>query len=100
MTTATEGLLAALRRHTDRPTLTWSSPPAPLAGGFWAEMYIIELATHQTNSTGGSSQGSCPTPTPPHSRPQCSATSPIAGSLCRPFAAPAGRAANSIVPGA
>lgn len=44
MTTATEGLLAALRRHTNRPTLTWSSPPAPLAGGFWAEMYIIELA--------------------------------------------------------
>ncbi len=44
MTTATEGLLAALRLHTNRPTLTWSSPPAPLAGGFWAEMYSIELA--------------------------------------------------------
>ena len=44
MTSATEGLLAALRRHTNRPTLTWSSPPTSLAGGFWAEMYIIELA--------------------------------------------------------
>lgn len=39
----TDGLLAALRRHTNRPAMTWSTPPRPLAGGFWAEMYAIEL---------------------------------------------------------
>jgi aminoglycoside phosphotransferase (APT) family kinase protein len=39
----TDGLLAALRRHTNRPTLAWSAPPVPLAGGFWAEMYVVEL---------------------------------------------------------
>jgi aminoglycoside phosphotransferase (APT) family kinase protein len=39
----TDGLLAALRRQTSQPDMTWSSPPTPLAGGFWAEMYIIEL---------------------------------------------------------
>jgi aminoglycoside phosphotransferase (APT) family kinase protein len=40
----TDGLLAALRRHTNERTLAWSVPPVPLAGGFWAEMYIVELA--------------------------------------------------------
>ena len=39
----TDGLLAALRRHTNRPAMAWSVPPAPLAGGFWAEMYAVEL---------------------------------------------------------
>lgn len=47
----TDGLLAALRRQTNQPDVAWSSPPAPLAGGFWAEMYIIELtaAPHELN---------------------------------------------------
>ncbi|MGH9134737.1 MAG: phosphotransferase family protein [Ilumatobacteraceae bacterium] len=40
----TDGLLAALRRQTSHPDMTWSCPPVPLAGGFWAEMYIIGLA--------------------------------------------------------
>lgn len=40
----TDSLLAALRRRTDRPALEWSSPPQRLSGGFWAEMYAIELA--------------------------------------------------------
>jgi aminoglycoside phosphotransferase (APT) family kinase protein len=40
----TDRLLAALRRHTNEPTLAWSVPPVPLPGGFWAEMYIVELA--------------------------------------------------------
>lgn len=39
----TDGLLAAIRRQTRQPDLTWSRPPSPLAGGFWAEMYVIEL---------------------------------------------------------
>jgi aminoglycoside phosphotransferase (APT) family kinase protein len=39
----TDALLAALRRQTNQPAMDWSCPPAPLAGGFWAEMYIIEL---------------------------------------------------------
>ncbi len=40
----TDGLLAALRRSTNRPAMAWSRPPVPLAGGFWAEMYDVELA--------------------------------------------------------
>jgi hypothetical protein len=44
LTSSTDGLLAALRRLTDRPTLTWESPPARLAGGFWAQIYVVELA--------------------------------------------------------
>ena len=39
----TDGLLAALRRHTNRPDLAWATPPLALTGGFWAEMYVIEL---------------------------------------------------------
>ena len=39
----TDGLLAALRRHVNQPTMEWASPPVPLAGGFWAEMYVVEL---------------------------------------------------------
>jgi len=40
----TDGLLAALRRHTNRPTLSWAVPPAPLAGGFWAETFAVQLS--------------------------------------------------------
>jgi aminoglycoside phosphotransferase (APT) family kinase protein len=42
--TTTDGLLAAMRRRTNRPTIAWAVPPAPLAGGFWAEMYAVELS--------------------------------------------------------
>jgi len=42
--TTTNGLLAALRRQTGKPDIVWSCPPAPVAGGFWAEMHVIELA--------------------------------------------------------
>lgn len=42
-TTTTDRLLAALRRQANRPAMAWSCPPAALAGGFWAEMYVIEL---------------------------------------------------------
>jgi aminoglycoside phosphotransferase (APT) family kinase protein len=40
----TDGLLAALRRHTNQPTMGWAVPPAPLAGGFWAEMYAVQVS--------------------------------------------------------
>jgi hypothetical protein len=40
----TDGLLVALRRRSDRPALAWASPPQRLSGGFWAEMYAVELA--------------------------------------------------------
>src|SRR5215213_8865508 len=40
----TDGLLAALRRHTNRPTLSWAVPPAPLADGFWAETFAVQLS--------------------------------------------------------
>ena len=48
----TDGLLAALRRHTGTPDMAWSCPPVPLAGGFWAEMYVIELADPPTELDG------------------------------------------------
>lgn len=34
----------ALRRTTGINDLDWATPPAPLRGGFWAEMYTVELA--------------------------------------------------------
>jgi aminoglycoside phosphotransferase (APT) family kinase protein len=37
-------LLDALRDLTDRSDLRWAVPPAPLSGGFWAEMFTVELA--------------------------------------------------------
>ena len=40
----TDALLAALRRQTNRPELSWAVRPEPLTGGFWAEMYVVELA--------------------------------------------------------
>ncbi len=40
----TDALLAALRRHTDQPTMAWASPPVALPGGYWAELYVIELS--------------------------------------------------------
>ena len=43
-TTTTDRLLDALRNSTGNGELDWARPPAPLAGGFWAEMYRIELA--------------------------------------------------------
>lgn len=39
----TDRLLAALRQHTGRPDLDWARPPEPIKGGFWAEMYTVEL---------------------------------------------------------
>lgn len=33
----------ALRRTTGIEDLDWATPPAPLRGGFWAEMYTVEL---------------------------------------------------------
>lgn len=33
-----------LRRTTGIDDLDWATPPTPLRGGFWAEMYIVELA--------------------------------------------------------
>ena len=40
----TDALLAALRRHANQPAMAWASPPAALTGGYWAEMYVIELS--------------------------------------------------------
>lgn len=37
-------LRSALRRTTGIDDLDWATPPAPLRGGFWAEMYTVELA--------------------------------------------------------
>lgn len=38
-----DGLLAALRHQTNQPNLEWKTTPTKLAGGFWAEMYTVEL---------------------------------------------------------
>ena len=40
----TDALLAALRRHANQPAMAWTRPPAALTGGYWAEMYVIELS--------------------------------------------------------
>jgi aminoglycoside phosphotransferase (APT) family kinase protein len=50
--TTTDGLLAALRRHTAIDELAWARPPRPLTGGFWAEIYDIELAHPPAHLTG------------------------------------------------
>ncbi len=51
-TASTDGLLAALRQHTGIEHLAWATPPEPLTGGFWAEMYIVELADPPTPLAG------------------------------------------------
>ncbi len=43
-TDTTDNLLAALRHLTGTGDLDWATPPLPLAGGFWAELYDVELA--------------------------------------------------------
>lgn len=48
----TDRLLAALRRHTARNDLTWARPPVPMSGGFWAEMYTVELDDAPTGLAG------------------------------------------------
>jgi aminoglycoside phosphotransferase (APT) family kinase protein len=42
-TTTTDSLLAAIRHRTGIEDLHWARPPLPLSGGFWAEMYDVEL---------------------------------------------------------
>ncbi len=42
----------ALRRTTGIDDLDWATPPAPLHGGFWAEMYTVELADPPPTLTG------------------------------------------------
>lgn len=41
---AADSLLDVLRGHTGLPHLAWRRPPERLAGGFWAEMFVVELA--------------------------------------------------------
>ncbi len=36
-------LLDELRHQLDEPTLDYLTPPRPLTGGFWAEMFVLEL---------------------------------------------------------
>lgn len=40
----TAALLDDLRRQLGRPDLAYETPPVPLSGGFWAEVYAIRLA--------------------------------------------------------
>lgn len=46
-------LLAALRRHAQAPHLAYAVPPAPLAGGFWAQLYTFRLAQAPPELSGG-----------------------------------------------
>jgi aminoglycoside phosphotransferase (APT) family kinase protein len=48
----TDLLLADLRRAVGDETLSWAAPPERLYGGFWAEMYRIELAGAPVDLTG------------------------------------------------
>jgi len=41
--TTTDLLLDAVRTATGRPALAYAAPPAPLSGGFWAEMYAVRF---------------------------------------------------------
>lgn len=50
--TTTDSLLAALRHHTGNGNLDWARPPLPLSGGFWAEMYDVELVDPAERLTG------------------------------------------------
>jgi len=43
-TSTLDQLRNALRRTTGIDDLDWANPPTPLHGGFWAEMYTVELA--------------------------------------------------------
>lgn len=43
-TSAPEQLRGALRRISGLDELDWATPPTPLRGGYWAEMYSVELA--------------------------------------------------------
>ena len=51
-TTTTDRLRDALRRITGVGDLDWAAPPTPLTGGFWAEMYTVELADPPTELAG------------------------------------------------
>ena len=51
-TTTTDLLLAALRHQTGIEDLTWARIPQPLSGGFWAEMYDVELGDSTGQLTG------------------------------------------------
>lgn len=44
MTATIDRLLAAVRHRTGIDDLDWATQPRPLTGGFWAEMYTVELA--------------------------------------------------------
>lgn len=50
--TTTDLLLAALRHQTGIEDLNWARSPQPLAGGFWAEMYDVELVDTTDQLTG------------------------------------------------
>lgn len=43
-TATTDRLLNAVRHVTGIDDLDWARAPQPLAGGFWAEMYVVEFA--------------------------------------------------------
>lgn len=43
----TNGLLAAIRAEAGSPSLEWARAPVPLTGGFWAELWRVELATDE-----------------------------------------------------
>lgn len=52
VSTTTDLLLAALRHQTGIEDLNWARSPQPLAGGFWAEMYDVELVDTTEHLTG------------------------------------------------
>lgn len=50
--TTTDELRNALRSVTGVDDLDWATPPTPLHGGFWAEMYTVELVEVATWEAG------------------------------------------------
>ena len=96
----TDGLLAALRRQTGQPDMAWSCPPVPLAGGFWAEMYMIELAGAPAELEGRLVARIMPDPATAGFETAMQRHLNRCSSPRRRSDAPASRAATSIAPGA
>jgi hypothetical protein len=98
-TATTDGLLTALRCQANQPAIAWSVPPARLAGGFWAEMYVIELTDPPRDLDGCLVARIMPDPATAAFETAMQGHLTRWESRCPRFAAATGRAATSIARG-
>jgi aminoglycoside phosphotransferase (APT) family kinase protein len=45
-TAVVDSLIAAIRAEAEEPSLEWATPPTPLTGGFWAQLWRVELTSN------------------------------------------------------